>query len=69
MEREVLLLEKELALEIEETTELKRGIDEKIAEKADKSKENAIVIDKQMVLLDRFEAWVDEQEAAEKNKR
>ena len=64
-----MLLEKELALEINETVELKREIDNQIANKADKSKENAIEIDKQMVLLDKLNSWMDEQEALETSKR
>ena len=46
LENEVMLLEKELALEINETIELKRDIDRSIADKADKNKENGIAIDK-----------------------
>lgn len=69
LEKEVMLLEKELAIEIEETAELKREIDDRIAEKADKSKENGIAIDKQMALLDHLESWLEEQEDAEKHKR
>ena len=48
---------------------MKREIDEKIAERADKSEENGIAIDKQMALLGRLESWLAEQEVAEKNKR
>ena len=69
LNKEVDLLEKELAIEIEETAELKREIDSKIADKADKSKDNGIAIDKQMVLLDRIESWLEEQKDAEKHKR
>ena len=64
-----MLLEKELALELNETIELKREIDKSIADKADKNKENGIAIDKQMVLLDKLNSWMDEQEAAESSKR
>ena len=46
LENEVMLLEKELALELNETIELKREIDRSIADKADKNKENGIAIDK-----------------------
>ena len=40
LENEVMLLEKELALEMNESIELKREIDRSIADKADKNKEN-----------------------------
>lgn len=59
LDKEIFLLEREILLELEETADLHKEIENKIAAKADKSTESEAILEQQLQALDKIEEWLD----------